>query len=179
MKTFNEWMVENSMEPKAAGYLVGGKVFCPGCYDNEYSWRDVPDVSPLTPSKVKQSLKGSRPEADRLVGGGRIYNKAGNPSYTCSGKCHQRFMQDNMWHDEFDNPNEPMLCQSLSGQVCQGCIDLIDRQNLIPGAGFKHAMFGDICEGCEQTSTGWEWVKIGVGPSEKDRVETLTRLGFN
>jgi hypothetical protein len=170
MKKFHEWLIENSMKSNAAGYLVEGKVFCPECYEREYSWRRVPDVAALTPSKVEKALKGSRPEADRLT---RKY--AGGPSYACNG-CTRRYI-DKGWKDRDQNTNQPSLWETEVGERCENCLPSTDKEYLIHGAYARNAGYGDICSGCELTSTGWEWVDVGA-VSEGDRIERLHRLGF-
>jgi len=171
MKTFLEWMIENSMKTRAAGYLVEGKVFCPECYEREYSWRDVPDVVALTPSKVEKALKGSRPEADRLAG-----KNAGGPSHACNGDCGRRYMI-NGWRVRPENSNGPRLSETEVGERCERCLPDTDKEYLIPGAHDRTAGYGDTCSGCELTSTGWEWVDVGA-VHEGERIERLIRLGF-
>ena len=159
---------------KAAGYRLNGKVVCPACYKTHYAWNhslQKTDVEPLTPAKVKKYLKGSRPEADRLA----FNNKEGGPSYSCGEGCARRFMMDT-WIDVGHNANRPELIETQMGSRCQGCLASTEREYLIPGEHFRDALAGEVCSGCERTSTGWEWVDIGIGTEEQ--YEKMKRLGF-
>lgn len=160
---------------KAAGYLIEGKVVCPACYEMHHAWKpslQKTDVEPLTPAKVKKYLKGSKPEADRLA----LNHGEGGPSYSCGERCDRRFMMDT-WMDREHNSNRPVLIETHIGDRCQDCLESTEREYIMPGMHFRNALGGEVCSGCERTSTGWEWVDIGLG-TEKEQEEKMKRLGF-
>jgi hypothetical protein len=170
MKTFNEWLVENSMN-KAAGYLIDGKAFCPGCARRPLTV--PPDAVPLTPSKLKKVLQGSRPEADSAA----VNSKPGGPSYKCNGDCGRRFMNEGSWqHSEFLGQDMPWFSATVYGEWCEGCYNQLDRDHQSEQR-VRVAHFGEMCGSCERTSTGWEWVKT-VSGTEEQRSKELQRMGF-
>lgn len=165
MKTFDEWLVENSMR-NAAGYLIDGKAFCPDCAKRPLA--PPPEAVPLTPSALKKALQGSRPEADSAAGNSR----PGGPSYKCNGQCGRRFMNEGSWQ----YPERPWFSETSYGSCCDDCYEQLDKENKGEFQTIK-AMFGDTCDTCDRTSTNWEWVKAGGGNREQ-RLEELERMGF-